>query len=158
VDLFYARTVWWDAASDSGAGLTELTCHSRKTPPVCEGRIDCTDHDKAPSPEQNQAHCLMGHLSYDVLHNQILKIHLSRLCRVTTLSPQLRADARNLLRQLHEIADIKLNRFAFRKLQFHRNNGFYRFLMRVCELVQQNLRPMPKRAVSASVSSFGTNR
>jgi 5-methylcytosine-specific restriction enzyme subunit McrC len=103
------------------------------------GRIDVTSSVKRLLFLKASACCRFDELSHDVLHNQILRSTLHRLSRVASLDSGLRAESLGLMRELHEIAEIRLNRLAFRQLQLHRNNRFYDFLMKVCDLVQRNL-------------------
>ena len=44
-----------------------------------------------------------------------------------------------LVRQLSEVHDIEVSSRLFGQVQLHRNNTFYDFLMKVCELVHRNL-------------------
>jgi 5-methylcytosine-specific restriction enzyme subunit McrC len=46
-----------------------------------------------------------------------------------------------LQRRLHGIDDIGLNSRLFSSVQLNRNNSFYDFLLKICELVYENLLP-----------------
>jgi len=54
--------------------------------------------------------CAYDELSHDVLHNQILKATLKRLCLSQTLARDLSADIQHLLKRLPEVTDIRLTR------------------------------------------------
>jgi 5-methylcytosine-specific restriction enzyme subunit McrC len=82
-----------------------------------------------------RAHCVYDELNSDTLQNQILKSTLRFLSRVPNLNKELRYKLLLLHRGLGSITDIQINRLAFRRIQLHGNNRFYRFLINVCELV-----------------------
>jgi 5-methylcytosine-specific restriction enzyme subunit McrC len=83
--------------------------------------------------------CEFDELSYDVLHNQLLKATARRLIRVKGLSRKNAEALTGLVRQLSEVRDIEIASRLFGQVQLHRNNKFYDFLMKVCELIHQNL-------------------
>ncbi len=88
---------------------------------------------------QAKANCSYDELQYDVLHNQILKTTIHRLVRTDGLDARIRQQLVGILGRIPEVGEIALTRQAFRKLQLHRNNAFYRFLMNVCELLLDSL-------------------
>jgi len=83
--------------------------------------------------------CDFGELSYDVLHNQLLKATIHRLIRPATLSRENAEALAGLLRQLSEVSDVEIISRLFGQVQLHRNNRFYDFLMKVCELIHHNM-------------------
>ncbi|KQZ87366.1 hypothetical protein ASD64_20025 [Mesorhizobium sp. Root157] len=78
--------------------------------------------------------CEFDELSHDVLHNRIIKATMYRLARVTTLEPALAHQLRVASRTMTGISDIRLTRMEFGRVQLHRNNAYYDFLMRICQL------------------------
>ena len=83
--------------------------------------------------------CEFDELSYDVLHNQLLKATVRRLTRTKGISRENAEALVGLVRQLSEVHDIEISSRLFGQVQLHRNNTFYDFLMKVCELVHRNL-------------------
>ena len=83
--------------------------------------------------------CEFDELSYDVLHNQLLKATVRRLTRTKGVSREHAEALVGLVRQLSEVHDIEIFSRLFGQVQLHRNNKFYDFLMKVCELVHRNL-------------------
>ena len=82
-----------------------------------------------------RAYCQYDELTVDTLPNQILRSTARHLVGVPGLNKDLRSKLMALDRELGGISDIRLTRSAFRKVQLHTNNSFYRFLLDICELV-----------------------
>jgi 5-methylcytosine-specific restriction enzyme subunit McrC len=86
-------------------------------------------------------HCSYDELSYDLLHNRILKASLFRLARAPSLTPDLARELASLAKRMPDITDIWLERSAFSRVQLHRNNAYYDLLLKVCELAFDCLIP-----------------
>lgn len=83
--------------------------------------------------------CDFDELSYDVLHNQILKTTMRRLTHTSGLSQEYAESLSSLCRMFSEVQDVELSNRVFGQVQLHRNNQFYDFLLKVCELIYRNL-------------------
>ena len=83
--------------------------------------------------------CDFDELSYDVLHNQIIKATGRRLVRTVGLPTATAESLTSLNRRLADVADIEVTNRVFGKVQLHRNNQFYDFLLKVCELIHRNM-------------------
>jgi 5-methylcytosine-specific restriction enzyme subunit McrC len=92
--------------------------------------------------------CSFDELSYDVLHNQILKATMRRLTRSQRVSTESSEGLAQLCRLLAEITDIQLTNRVFGQVQLYRNNQFYDFLLRVCELIYKNMLVSEKAGTS----------
>ena len=92
--------------------------------------------------------CDFDELSYDVLHNRILKGTLRRLIRAEGLASESSEALAQLCRLLSDIQDIELTSRTFGQVQLHRNNQFYDFLLKVCELIYRNLLVSEKSGAS----------
>lgn len=82
--------------------------------------------------------CRFDELRYDVLHNRILKATLRSLLALD-LRPKLRARLRRLHQKLDAVADVRIARRDFGRVQLHRNNRDYDFALRLCLLIHDNL-------------------
>ena len=51
----------------------------------------------------------------------------------------LKSNLKGLLRRLYGVDDIRLSSQIFSRVQLHRNNSFYDFLLKICELIYYNL-------------------
>lgn len=116
-------------------GLTEEVSRVR-------GRIDINATVRGLTWLNARVVCQFDNLHPDILHNQILRstIHLLRFAPIES---ELRKRVRETDSRLSGINTIQLTDSLFRRVQIHRNNGFYGFLMRVCELVHFSLLPDP---------------
>ena len=83
--------------------------------------------------------CEFDELSYDVVHNRILKATARSLMRTDSISKENAEGLASLCRHLPEVRDVKLANQIFGQVQLHRNNQFYDFLMKLCELIHHNL-------------------
>jgi 5-methylcytosine-specific restriction enzyme subunit McrC len=77
---------------------------------------------------------VVDQLSHDVLHNRIIRTTIHRLTLAKEVDQGLRHELRIVESQLEGIPLIALRSDHFARVQLHRNNAFYRFLLHVCEL------------------------
>lgn len=84
-------------------------------------------------------HCDFDELSYNILHNQILKATMRQLIRTGRLATECSEGLAQLCRLFSDIQDIELTNRVFGQVQLYRNNQFYDFLLKVCELIYRNL-------------------
>jgi 5-methylcytosine-specific restriction enzyme subunit McrC len=92
--------------------------------------------------------CDFDELSYSVIQNQILKATMRQLVRTQGLAADLSESLFQLCHRLSDVADIELTSRVFGRVQLHRNNQFYDFLLRVCELIFRNLLVSEKAGTS----------
>jgi 5-methylcytosine-specific restriction enzyme subunit McrC len=111
------------------------------------GRIDFAESLKQQTFERGQAHCEFQQYSANAPKNQIIRSTLARLVQVGSFGPdhamanELRHSLRVLTRGLDGIDLIELKPNFIRRQQFSRNDGDYRLMMAICELIL--LRQMP---------------
>jgi 5-methylcytosine-specific restriction enzyme subunit McrC len=102
--------------------------------------------------------CDFDELSYDVLHNQILKATMRRLIRTEGLAVECAEGVAQLCRLFSDVEDIELTGRLFGQVQLHRNNQFYDFLLKVCELIHRNLLISEKPGTSSFVDFLQDER
>lgn len=105
------------------------------------GRIDFATSLKRAHLPRAQAHCHYDELSRNVLHNRILRSTIQQLIGLSALKNRRRDALRRLDRRLDDIDPVPLTGTVFSRVQLHAGNAFYRFLMNVCELIQQQTVP-----------------
>jgi 5-methylcytosine-specific restriction enzyme subunit McrC len=103
--------------------------------PGVRGKLELATTLKAQVLPRAHAICQFDELSYDVLHNQILKATLRHLLQSGDLADELHAPIRFSYHRLSGITDIRLSDRAFHLVQLHRNTRYYRFLLDVCRLL-----------------------
>lgn len=100
-----------------------------------KGKIDFSESIKRQLFSHAKVHCLFDELDHNVLHNQILKTTISQLAIRKDLDKDYRAELADIDRRLRLIESIPLSANLFSRVQLHRNNAFYGFLMDVCEMI-----------------------
>ena len=116
------------------------------------GYVTCSEETRclkgkicfSPTIKQNlfikaKAYCDYDELSYDVIHNQILKATIRLLITEESLDKDYKNQLIGFYRKLQEIEDIRLSHKIFSMIQLHRNNSFYDFLLKICGLLYDNL-------------------
>jgi len=98
----------------------------------------------APTLKQNllskaQVHCAFDDLNHNILHNQIIKSTLNNLIHIDSLDQDIKVDLIGLYRKLRGIDVIDLTYSCFSRVQLNSNNFFYDFLLKICELIYDNL-------------------
>jgi 5-methylcytosine-specific restriction enzyme subunit McrC len=91
--------------------------------------------------QQGLAVCAWDELEYDTLPNRLLKTTLQRLHNAEKLDEKTRADVRDSLRWLAPAHAIEIRAEHFRRVQLHRNNRIYAFLLHVCEFIHEEWLP-----------------
>ena len=109
------------------------------------GRIEISETVKRNLQLTARAHCRFDEFLTDVPQNQILKWAMKTLSQVKDVDLDRRKELRMLIRNFDQVSDIRVDRQLFRGVRIHRNNRFYAFLMRVCELVHDSLLPESDR-------------
>jgi 5-methylcytosine-specific restriction enzyme subunit McrC len=85
--------------------------------------------------------CDFDELTHDVLLHQVLKATLTNLARCLDVQKDTRHELRLLVRQFHDVADIRLSPSSFRQIVVSRDNRIYSLLVRLCEFIFWSLMP-----------------
>ncbi len=89
---------------------------------------------------QGKARCRVDELTHDVLHNRLVKSTMQHVRSARGLDGGLRAELGGALRYFRQVRDLpRLTPRLFGRVELHRNNRFYRFLLDICELIVRNL-------------------
>jgi 5-methylcytosine-specific restriction enzyme subunit McrC len=123
------------------SGLDRSYLAQTEETPRIRGRIDFSASEKIQSRTRGKLVCSYDELSPDVLHNRIVKATL----RLLVGDPLVHAGSRKALRQslegFAEVGDLRVTAHHFHRVQLHRNNRAYRFLLHLCELIHGSLLP-----------------
>ena len=80
-------------------------------------------------------------LSRDVLHNRIVKTTMLRLAAVEELNADLKEKLTGLVQRIADVGEVDLREDLFRRVQIHRNNADYGFLLDLCRMIARQLFP-----------------
>ncbi len=83
--------------------------------------------------------CEFDDMSYNVLHNQIIKTTIEQLINHKELDDELKDSLLNQYKYFRHFNSIKLNKKVFSKVQINRNNQYYDFVLKICEIIYDNL-------------------
>ena len=100
-----------------------------------KGKIDFSTSISRLLFEQAKAATFVDELSYNILHNQILKTTLLSLSNSDLVDSKLRYELARLVRTFNSVDLIRLTASVFKRVQIHQNNSFYAFLTNICELI-----------------------
>jgi 5-methylcytosine-specific restriction enzyme subunit McrC len=103
------------------------------------GRIDFTMNIKRNFFKQPRLYCEFDELDYNILHNQILKSTIKNMIGCQGLESDINSKLKNLFLRMNKVDNIILTKKIFRQVQLNRNNFFYDFMIKVCELIFDNL-------------------
>jgi len=103
------------------------------------GKIDFKNNLRNLSVPILRLHCDFDELSQDILHNQIIKATLNKLLRVKNLDRSIRLELLEVYKRFLHISDIALTSNHFAKVNLHRNNLFYRFVLNVAFIIHENI-------------------
>ena len=103
------------------------------------GRIDLDRTVRENLLQHGRVCCRYDQLSHNVLHNRILRSTMESLALDPALDPELAQRLTDALRWFVGVDRVALTPGVFRKIQLHRNNAVYAFLMDICRLVMEQL-------------------
>ena len=129
----------------------------REDLPGIRGKIAVGETAKRALRARGQVACDFEELSHDVLHNRILRSTLRSLLRLKDLHSGVRTQVRNAYSKLDGVSVVPLNSRLFRQVHIDRNRRYYRFLLSVCRLINEQLL-VDERSGKATFSDFSEER
>lgn len=103
--------------------------------PTVRGKLNLLHSVRRLLLQHGKASCEFDEITVNTLSNRILKTTLRVLSATEGIDHDLCLRLKQLHKSLRGIEELKLSPQHFRLVQLHSNNGFYRFLLNVCELV-----------------------
>jgi len=104
-----------------------------------KGKIDFAESIKRISWMDGRMSCDFDELDHNILHNQIIKTTIEQMIRYKGLDASLKDDLARVNRYFRDIESIKINKKTFGKIQINKNNQYYEFVLKVCELIYDNI-------------------
>ena len=120
-----------------GLDRTYVTCEEEFA--GIRGKLDFSASTKRVSLQRGRAVCRFGQLTYNNLHNQILKTTIKNILACESLDREHRRPLHAVSYRMREIETIEIKTSDFRRVKIHRNNRVYKVLLQVCEFVHKNL-------------------
>lgn len=103
------------------------------------GKINFNDSVRKLQWIKGKMSCEYDDLSYNVIHNQIIKTTMEQLIKYKELNGELKDGLLSLYKYFRYIDTVKLSKKNFRQVQINRNNQYYEFLLKICETIYDNL-------------------
>jgi len=138
IDLF-AKILINSTARLLKQGLDRYYVENEYTVNGIKGKLNLSASIKRNLLPANKTICSYDEFDYNILHNQILKTTISKLLRVNDLDNELKDELYGLFRKLPPISEITIRKTFFKQIRLHRNNYHYDFVLKVCEIINENL-------------------
>ena len=105
------------------------------------GKLDLPSTARRALRVRGQVRVRFEELSRDVLHNRIVKTTMLRLAAVEELSTDLKRKLTRLVQRIADVGEVDLREDLFRRVQIHRNNADYGFLLDLCRMIARHVFP-----------------
>jgi len=106
---------------------------------LIKGKIDFNQSMKNMMIRSHKLTCEFDDLSYDILHNQIIKATIKKVLKVKHLDMNIHSELIEVYKRMALISDISVTRNHFKKVHLHRNNLFYHFVLNVAYMINENI-------------------
>ena len=120
------------------------------------GKLDLPSTARRALRVRGQVRVRFEELSRDVLHNRIVKTTMLRLAAVEELSTDLKGKLTRLVQRITDVGEVELREDLFRRVQIHRNNADYGFMLDLCRMIARHVSP-DARAGSVRFRDFTTD-
>ena len=118
-------------------GYRELAEDTRRP----RGKLDLSQTVRRGLRVRGEVRVSYEELSRDVLQNQIIKTTMQHLAAAEKLNTGLKHKLTRLLQRITDIGRVELRDDLFRRVQIHRNNAEYGFMLDLCRLLARHLFP-----------------
>jgi 5-methylcytosine-specific restriction enzyme subunit McrC len=103
-----------------------------------KGKFLIAESIKTNTLNQGMAICEFDEFSSNTLPNQLIKSTLRLLVRLP-IDPELRKSCLDLAQRFPGVSWRSIQPVDFKRVRLQRNNYHYRFVLQICELIQQNI-------------------
>ena len=122
-------------------GMDKAYLSAAEETPRLRGRILVAESYRRLTNRSGRMCCEFDELSADTLANQILRTTCDRLLNCDLITTPIRTEVRTAQKLLGDITPVAMTRRTFERIQLHRNNRHYRFLLHVCRMLFDTLLP-----------------
>lgn len=141
LESFFAEVITSRLAPLLRRGLDRAYTELEELTTQPKGRLDFATSAKRQTWHIGKMHCSYTELTKDVPQNRIIKSTLAFLYQKTEVSKSLKKLIRAQLDAFSEVQNIRVTRRNFQRIQLHRNNNDYKFILHICELTLDSLLP-----------------
>jgi 5-methylcytosine-specific restriction enzyme subunit McrC len=103
-----------------------------------KGKIDFSASINKNLFKQGRSVCLFDEFQVNILQNQILKATLKLLTKEKYLDKKLKQETWFYYMKFGNVDDIDIELAHFSRIQIHKNNSFYEFLLKISKLIIEN--------------------
>jgi 5-methylcytosine-specific restriction enzyme subunit McrC len=104
-----------------------------------KGKIDFPNSLNKLSFQNAKAYCIYDNFTYDVIHNRVLKSTFTKLLKLKEIKSDIRKDIAETLRYFSDVEYTDVNRKIVKSIKLNRNNHYYKLLLEICLLIEENL-------------------
>lgn len=90
------------------------------------------------SHKRGKMHVMEEEMSYDILHNQLIKTTLYYLAKQDQLQAEYQEEMKRILAYFEHISLIRVTARMFKEVNLHRNNQHYQFLLNICQFIWEH--------------------
>lgn len=105
---------------------------------IIRGKVLFKESLETFSYKRGKLHILEEDMSYNILHNQLIKATLFYLAGKGELKKEYKDEIKNILTYFQHVSLIKVNLRLFNEVNLHRNNQHYQFLLNICRFIWEN--------------------
>lgn len=106
-----------------------------------KGKLNISDTIKQNLFIQMKASCDYDEFEYNTLHNRILISTFYNLLKTSQLTPENHKEIKTLIFKMPDIEQIQIKSKHFLEVRLNRNNQYYKYLLKICELFYYYLLP-----------------
>lgn len=119
-----------------------------------KGKIDFKNSINNMSFKNAKAYCIYDELEINNIYNQILKTTTLKLYNLEGLEPDTKKKLNIILLYFNQINTIEIDKKTFTNLIFSKNNMYYYLIIKICELINDNLMLSEKKGKYKFINLF----
>jgi 5-methylcytosine-specific restriction enzyme subunit McrC len=104
-----------------------------------KGKLEFAESIKTQAFLSGKSVCRFDEFSHNILPNQLLKGTLLILYKMKGVDKELRDQLRDTANHFYDVSDVIPSIPDFHRVQIHRNNSFYDFLLKICLLIVERM-------------------
>ena len=135
-------------------GLTQEYHETEQIIEGIKGKLNVSSTLKQGRNRQGKTICHCDELSVDALINQIIYSTFSNVMRMNDIDRRNKERISKLMRRFPQTKSICITNQDFHKIRLHRNNRYYNFILKVCEMLHDSVLPDESRKGKLEFMNF----